>query len=127
MIASGVDQEDERKRTADDVSKSISQTSKPGAVVARDEFRGSPADCLSGVRHEGGVSLIQALMRNRRTCRLDAKGGVQAGGAREDARTDARHRGGAIRSSQEASQRWRSEGVASFRFGHKSTGDGRSW
>lgn len=39
-----MDQEDERKRTADDVSKSTLQTSKPGEVLARDELRGRSAD-----------------------------------------------------------------------------------
>lgn len=30
-----------------------------------------------GVRHEGGVTLLQALVRNVGTCRPDAKGDVQ--------------------------------------------------
>ena len=32
--------------------------------LARDEALGEPVDCQSGVRHEGGVSLAQALLRN---------------------------------------------------------------
>lgn len=36
-------------------------------------------DCPTGVRHEGGVTLIQALVRNVGTCRPDAKGGNPSG------------------------------------------------
>ena len=46
--------------------------------LAWDEARGKPADCPSGDRHEGGVSPAQALVRNVGTCRLDAKGVLQA-------------------------------------------------
>ena len=45
--------------------------------LAWDEARGVPADCLSGDRHKGGVSPVQALVRNVGTCRLDAKGEIQ--------------------------------------------------
>jgi len=45
--------------------------------------------------------LSQALARNVGTCRLDEKGDIQAGGPCEDKSTDARHRGGATRSSRE--------------------------
>ena len=46
--------------------------------LARDEPRRKPAYWLDGVRHEGGVSVVQALVWNVGTCRLDAKGEVQA-------------------------------------------------
>jgi hypothetical protein len=46
--------------------------------LARDQARGMPAYCLSGDRHEGGVSPAQALVRNVGTSRLDAKGELQA-------------------------------------------------
>ena len=46
-------------------------------LLAWDEARGEPVDCPSGGRHEGGVSPVQALVRNVGTCRLDAKGEVQ--------------------------------------------------
>jgi len=52
-----MDQEAERKWTAEDVSKSISTTSKPGRVVAPGGAQAGPADDLGGVRHEGGGSL----------------------------------------------------------------------
>ena len=46
--------------------------------LAWDKLRGMPADCLSGDRHEGGVSPAQALVRNVGTFSLDAKGELQA-------------------------------------------------
>lgn len=55
---------------------------------------GAPADCPTGVRHEGGVTLGQALTRNTGTCRSDAKGEVQVASRRKDQSTDAGHGGG---------------------------------
>jgi len=46
-------------------------------LLARDEARGMPVDCPSGGRREGGVSPVQALVRNVGTSRLDAKGDLQ--------------------------------------------------
>ena len=43
----------------------------PGSVPA------GPAYGWGGVRHEGGVTLIRALVRNVGTCRPDAKGATQ--------------------------------------------------
>ena len=40
-------------------------------------------------------------MRNLGTCRFDVKGEFQVGGPHEGESTDARHRGGAIRSRDE--------------------------
>jgi hypothetical protein len=54
-----------------------------------------------GARLEGGVNLDQALARNGRTCRSDAKGGDRAGNPREIASTDAEHRGRTARSRDE--------------------------
>jgi hypothetical protein len=62
-----------------------------------------PADGPIGIRHKGGVTLIQALVRNLGTCRLDAKGEIQADRLRKDQSTDARHRGGSARSRVESS------------------------
>lgn len=62
---------------------------------------GEPADCPTGVRHEGGVTLGQALTRNTGTCRTDAKGEIQAVSRRKDQSTDAEHRGGNARSRDE--------------------------
>jgi hypothetical protein len=57
----------------------------------------------TGVRHEGGVSVMQAWMRNVGTCRPDAKGDVQAGSPRKRLSTEAGHRDGATRSRDERS------------------------
>src|SRR5688500_10503561 len=54
-----------------------------------------------GVRLEGGVNSDQALTRNRRTCRPDAKGEGRAGDPREVQSTDAGHRGRTARSRGE--------------------------
>jgi len=62
---------------------------------------GKPVYCPTGVRHVGGVTLIQALVRNVGTCRPDAKGEVQADRLCEGERTDTGHRGGAARSRVE--------------------------
>jgi hypothetical protein len=48
----------------------------------------------TGVRHEGGVILIQAWVRNVGTCRPDAKGDAPAGSPRKCQSTEAGHGGG---------------------------------
>ena len=60
-----------------------------------------PADGPTGVRHEGGVTLRQAPIRNTGTCRPDVKGETQAVSRREGPSTDAGHRGGGARSRGE--------------------------
>jgi hypothetical protein len=70
-----------------------------------------PVSGPGGVRCIGGVSSSQALAGKGRTCRLDAGGPVAAawspegrtpsGRNREGQSTDARHRGGPARSSDE--------------------------
>jgi hypothetical protein len=64
---------------------------------------GLPADCPTGVRHEGGVTSRQASVRNTGTCRPDAKGETQAVSRREGPSTDAGHRGGDARSRVDGS------------------------
>ena len=71
--------------------------------LTRDESGGRPDFCPGGIRHEGGVTLIQASMWNAGTCRPDVKGEIQAGGPCEDESTDAGHRGGPTRISVEVS------------------------
>lgn len=68
---------------------------------ARDEGRGMPADCSTGARHEGGVTLYRASVRNVRTCRPDVKGEVQADSLCKSESTDAGHRDGGARSRVE--------------------------
>ena len=94
--------------------------------LAREEPRRGPADGLGGVRHEGGVSLIQALLRNVGTCRPDAKGASQVSGPHKRGRTEAGHRGGVPRSSEEAGESRGSEGGTSTSADHWPTGDRRS-
>ena len=62
----------------------------------------TPADCPIGVRHEGGVTLRQASIRNTGTCRPDVKGASQAACGRKGLSTDAGHRGGDARTRKEA-------------------------
>jgi hypothetical protein len=64
---------------------------------------GGPADCPTSVRHEGGVTLRQASIRNTGTCRSDAKGETQAGSHRKGESTDAEHMGEDARSREEGS------------------------
>ncbi len=62
-----------------------------------------PAYCSTGVRHEGSVTLTQALERNVGTCRPAAKGEAQAVSLRKSESIDAGHRGGVVRSRAEGS------------------------
>ena len=74
-----------------------------GSSLLRDKLGGRPDFWLSGIRHGGGVTSVQARVRNLGTCRPDAKGEVQVGSPHEDERTEAGHRGGAVRSRDEGS------------------------
>jgi len=71
-------------------------------MVGPGQGQTEPVDGLSGIRHEGGVTPAQALMRNVGTCRSDAKGDAQAGHPRKSQSTDAEHRGGVTRSRDES-------------------------
>ena len=53
----------------------IKVTSEPGRKAGLGLVEGVPVYCLDGVRHEGGVSPVQALVWNVRTCRLDMPAG----------------------------------------------------
>jgi hypothetical protein len=108
------------------VSKRFSKTSKPGGVSIPGQAQRMPADCLSGVRHKGGVTLVQAFRWNVGTCRPDVKERAQTGTPRKGASTEAGHRGGVTRSSDEGSERDWSEGVTSSGRGGTSTSNGRS-
>ena len=69
--------------------------------MLRDKGWARPVYGPTGIRHKGGVTLTQALVRNLGTCRSDAKGEIQADGLREGESTDAGHRGGGVRSRDE--------------------------
>lgn len=72
-------------------------------TLSREAGGGGPVYGSTGVRHEGGVIVIQAWMRNVGTCRSDAKGDAQAGSPRKRLSTEAGHRGGATHSRNEGS------------------------
>jgi len=63
---------------------------KTGGVVDPGEVWGIPVYRPFGVRHEGGVTLAQALVWNVGTCRPDVKGEAQVAAPREP-----EYRGGA--------------------------------
>ena len=83
-----------RKRT-DDIKTG-------GKSLTRDKNRGHLKCCLFGIRHVGGVNLIQAFVWNVGTCRLDEKGEAQEPKLKCES-TDAGHGDGASRSSDEGS------------------------
>ena len=57
--------------------ESVGKVSEPGRVVSPGGVHGEPVACVGGIRHRGGVTLDQALVRNVGTCRLDGKGEIQ--------------------------------------------------
>ena len=84
--------------------ESVGTMSKPGRVVDPGPVQGESAARLDDIRHRGGVTLNQAVVRNVGTCRLDVKRDVQ-GRNPEDQRIETRHRDGATRSSEELGER----------------------
>lgn len=70
--------------------------------------------------------LFQAFAGNVGTCRLDDKGEIRRSRPPKEKSTDARHRGGAARSSDEAVERSWSKGAASSSRIDMSTRPGRS-
>src|SRR6266446_446600 len=58
--------------------KRIRRCRNRGVPLPPGSARENPKACPSGIRHVGGAKLNQALVRNVRTCRSDAKGDVQA-------------------------------------------------
>ena len=98
---SGKVQRDERKRTTDEVSKTIRRRQNWGPFTLPGKVQRRPAYCLDGARHAGGVNLNRALVWNVGTCRPDVKGETQAGRTRKSESTDAGHRGGPIRTGVE--------------------------
>src|SRR5215469_6340162 len=58
--------------------KPIRRCRNRGVPLPPGTARENPEACPSGIRHVGGAKLNQALVRNVRTCRSDAKGDVQA-------------------------------------------------
>lgn len=56
--------------------ESVATMSKPGRVVDPGRVQREPAAWLGGIRHKGGVNLIQALVWNVGTRRFDAAKGA---------------------------------------------------
>jgi hypothetical protein len=76
--------------------------SKPGpTLLSRESGWQKPVYWPIGIRHRGGVTSIQALMRNAGTCRPDAKGEIQADRLCKDVSTDVGHRDGDARNRDE--------------------------
>jgi hypothetical protein len=72
------------------------------------------------------VNLFQAFVGNVGTCRFDAKGEIRRSSPPKEKSTDAKHRGGAARSSDETVERPWSKGAASSRRIDMSTRKGKS-
>ena len=68
----------------------------------RDKVDGNLFYWSTDLRHRHGETVIQAIVRNVRTCRSDGKGACQTGSTRKALSTNARHTGGSPRSSVEA-------------------------
>ena len=88
-------------------------------------FGGACFTDRSGIRHGGGLSLLEAVMRNVGTWSTDVNGEAQVEEPRGES-TEAVPRGGFTRSSCEVRQCGWSEGVKSLSFVDRSTSDGRS-
>ena len=67
----------------------------------RDKVDGNLLYWSTDLRHTHGETVIQAIVRNVRTCRSDVKGACQAGSTRKALSTNALHTGGSSRSSVE--------------------------
>ena len=94
--------EDEHKRTAVEVSKrKLDDVKTGGEYLLQDQGGSNLCPGHNGVRYRSGMSMHQALMRNVRTCRCDAKGEQQVSGPHQLESTDARHTGGTARSSDD--------------------------
>jgi hypothetical protein len=122
-----------RNRECRHRNRGLSPSPGPRRASAR-SARELPICGPGGVRCIGGVSLSQALVGNRRTCRLAtdgqlkwtfrplvARGRTPSGNTHKGQSTDARHRGGPTRSSDEGAvtaleQRGRADQVT-----HRST------
>ena len=76
---SGEVQGDERKRTTDEVSKTIKRRRNWGPFTTPGKIQRKPVYRLGDVRHAGGVNLKLALVWNVGTCRPDVKGETQVG------------------------------------------------
>jgi hypothetical protein len=68
---------DERQRTAEDMAKAEERRHNRGGVVHPGGGWEGPADGPGGVRQEGGVTGVQARVRNVGPCGPEGKGETQ--------------------------------------------------
>src|SRR3979409_69843 len=106
--------------------KRIRRCRNRGVPLPPGSARENPEACPSGIRHVGGAKLNQALVRNVRTCRSDAKGDVQAAHTART-RVPKRSTGAEQLVVGMKARYWGwTEGAALFSRGCGPTGDGRS-
>lgn len=72
------------------------------AILVLGAMRAGPADGLRGDRRRGGVSPVQASVRNVGTCPRDAKGAHRRGDPTEVLSTETWGRGGRARTSEDS-------------------------
>lgn len=97
----------------DEASKTMNRRQNQGPSNLLGETQKIPDYYLGGDRRIDGMSFGQAVVRNTRTCRLDDKGEIQENDLLKNESTDAGHRDGATRSSDEGRESVWSKGVAS--------------
>jgi hypothetical protein len=107
------------RKSEDDVETGWER--KPGTKPRRDL---STVWAASGIKE--CISLEQASMGNKGTCRPDVKERPQVGQPGESASTDAGHRDGTIRSSFDDEETRLSKGVVLFGHLHRPTRKRRS-
>jgi hypothetical protein len=81
-------------------------------TLFRESGGGGPVYGFTGIRHECGVSVIQAWVRNVGIYRSDTKGAAQAGRPRKRLSTEVGHRSGVARREDEGSVMEPTEGAA---------------
>lgn len=86
----------------DDVSKADRRCRNYANRRAWDKTGGQSGYWPVGIRHIDGMNMTWALVRNMGTCRCDVKGETQVSDPHQCESTDAQHRGGRLRSSDEA-------------------------
>ena len=86
----------------DEASKADIRCQNRGLAFGPGQAWQEPDDGPSGIRRRGGVTVFQAQIWNVGTCCLDAKGANRAGNTGKVVSTEARRRGGVVRSSAEA-------------------------
>jgi hypothetical protein len=103
MALSGMDQGDERKRTTDEVSKTIRRRQNWGPFTLPGKVQRKPVYGLDGVRHAGGVNLKPGSCVERGNLSSRCEGRNSSGETSQDQEYLCGTRGGLTRSSVEVS------------------------